>query len=161
MTFAQVCGNNIVLWLIVILIYNLDGITMASILNNIQDGRDITSGLTNNSSKKISKFTAAKEYLGMLAAADNPTPAGRAASFISFVGTVTGKMHVEFEIICQRLRRRVLESVARERYGDEAVRIIRMLLDNGKMGGDQVKLSLDICYIGPDIHKLSHNSLDR
>ena len=98
--------------------------------------------------------------LGMLAAADNPTPAGRAASFISFVGTVTGKMHVEFEIICQRLRRRVLESVARERYGDEAVRIIRMLLDNGKMGGDQVKLSLDICYIGSDIHKLSHNFLD-
>ena len=133
---------------------------MASILNNIQDGRDITSGLTNNSSKKISKFTAAKEYLGMLAAADNPTPAGRAASFISFVGTVTGKMHVEFEIICQRLRRRVLESVARERYGDEAVRIIRMLLDNGKMGGDQVKLSLGICYIGSDIHKLSHNFLD-
>ena len=80
MTFAQVCGVNIVLWLIVILIYNLDGITMASILNNIQDGKDITSGLTNNSSKKISKFTAAKEYLGMLAAADNPTPAGRAAS---------------------------------------------------------------------------------
>ena len=98
--------------------------------------------------------------LGMLAAADNPTPAGRAASFISFVGTVTGKMHVEFEIICQRLRRRVLESVARERYGDEAVRIIRMLLDNGKMGGDQVKLSLGICYIGSDIHKLSHNFLD-
>lgn len=115
-----------------------DGISTSSILSNIPDSKEITSGLTFNSTKKISKSSAAREYLGMLAAADNPTPAGRAASFVSFVGSMTGKVHVEFEIICRRLRRRVLESVARERYGDEAVRIIRMLLDNGKMGGEQI-----------------------
>lgn len=86
-------------------------------------------------------MTALKEYLGIFAAADNPTPAGRAASFVSFSGMSSGKVHVEFEIVCRRLRRRVLEAVARERYGDEAVRIIRLLLVNGKMGGDQVSFA--------------------
>ena len=85
-------------------------------------------------------MSALKEYLGIFAAADNPTPSGRASSFISFGGASSGKVYVEYEIISRRLRRRVLEAVARERYGDEAVRIIRLLLDNGKMGGDQVRV---------------------
>lgn len=84
-------------------------------------------------------MSALKEYLGMLSAADNPTLAGRAASFVSFSGTSSGKVLVEYETVCRRLRKRVLEAVARERYGDEAVRIIRLLLDSGKMGGDQVR----------------------
>lgn len=80
-----------------------------------------------------------KEYLNMLAAVDNPTPAGRAGSFISMIGSSSTKVQVEFEIICRRLRRRVLEAVARERYGDEAVRIIRLLLEEGKMNAEQVR----------------------
>lgn len=84
-------------------------------------------------------MTLIKDYLGMLAAADNPTPAGRASSFVSFLGTSSGKVQVDFEIICRRLRRRALEAVARERYGDDAVRIIRLLLDTGKMNGEQVR----------------------
>ena len=79
-----------------------------------------------------------KEYLGILAATDNPTSAGRTGSFLSIVGNSSTKVHVEFEIICRRLRRRILEAVARERYGDEAVRIIRLLLEEGKMNAEQV-----------------------
>ncbi|THH10267.1 hypothetical protein EW145_g1436 [Phellinidium pouzarii] len=115
-----------------------DGVSTANIAGHISEDEDITSGLVYTSSKEGSTMTALKEYLGILAAADNPTPAGRAASFVSFSGLSSGKVHVELEIVCRRLRRRVLEAVARERYGDEAVRIIRLLLANGKMGGDQI-----------------------
>lgn len=92
---------------------------------------------------------ALKEFLGILAAVDNPTPAGRSASFVSFQGTSLGKVQVEFEIVCRRLRQRVLEAVARERYGDESVRIVRLLLDTGKMGGDQVIIfvTLFLCRV--------------
>ena len=103
-----------------------------SIASYIPEDVDITAGLAYSSSKKPSSMVALKEFLGLLAAADNPTPAGKASSFISLGGPSSGKVYVEYEIICRRLRRRVLEAVARERYGDEAVRIIRLLLENGK-----------------------------
>ncbi|KAI5124314.1 hypothetical protein M0805_008922 [Coniferiporia weirii] len=115
-----------------------DGISTSNIVGHISEDEDITVGLAFASSKKPSTMNAIKEYLGVFAAADNPTPAGRASSFVSFGGTTSGKAYIEFEIACRRLRRRVLEAVARERYGDEAVRIIRLLLENGKMGGDQI-----------------------
>lgn len=67
--------------------------------------------------------------------ADNPTPAGRAASFVSVNGS---KVQVEFEIVGRRLRRRVLETVARERHGDDGVRVVRLLLDSGKMDEKQI-----------------------
>ena len=86
------------------------------------------------------------EYIGILAGADNPTPAGRASSFLSSSGSGASKIFVEFEIICRRLRRRVLEAVARERYGDEAVRIIRLLLEHGKMSGDQVRWCITLSH---------------
>lgn len=78
-----------------------------------------------------------KEYLGLMACADNPTVAGRAMSFVSLSDN---KVYVEFGIIGRRLRRRVLEAVARERHGEDAVRIIRLLLDVGKMDEKQVRL---------------------
>lgn len=86
---------------------------------------------------------ALNEYIGILAGADNPSPAGRSSSFLSTAGSGASKVFVEFEIICRRLRRRVLEAVARERYGDEAVRIIRLLLEHGKMSGDQVRFCIE------------------
>lgn len=66
---------------------------------------------------------------------DNPTPAGRASSFISLTDN---KVYVEFGIIGNRLQRRVLEAVARERHGNDGVRIVRLLLDVGKMDEKQV-----------------------
>jgi DNA-directed RNA polymerase III subunit RPC3 len=94
---------------------------------------DLKSGIAISSSNTPSIHTLLKEFLAILACADNPTPAGRAASFVSVGGGGTGKVQVEFEIICRRLRQHVLEAVARERYGDGAVRIIRVLLTMDKM----------------------------
>lgn len=100
----------------------------------LPDDVDLASGLLTKS-KKSSNVGYIKDYLGMLACADNQTPAGRAASFISFNSS---KVQVEFEIVVRRLRRRVLEAVARERHGDSGIRILRLLLEVGKMDEKQV-----------------------
>lgn len=100
----------------------------------ISDDDDLSTGLV-SSTKKASSASLVKDYLGLMSAVDNPTPAGKAASFISLADN---KVHVEFEIVSKRLRRRVLEAVARERHGDDGVRIVRLLLDIGKMDEKQV-----------------------
>lgn len=80
-------------------------------------------------------MTLVKEYLGFLSCADNPTLAGKQSSFVSLSGA---KVQVEFEIIARRLQRQVLESAVREKHGNEGVRIVRLLLDTGKMDEKQV-----------------------
>lgn len=72
----------------------------------------------------------------MLSFADNPTAAGKANSFVSFSGS---KLYVEFETIGKRLRRRVLEAVTRERHGEDGVRVLRLLMDTGKVDEKQVR----------------------
>ena len=111
-------------------------ISVANIATQLSDEDDLSSGLV-YSSKKVSNTTCVKDYLGMLSSADNPTPAGKAATFVSFGSS---KVQVEFEIIARRLRKRVLEAVTRERHGSEGVRIVRLLLDTGKMDEKQVRL---------------------
>ena len=96
---------------------------------------DLASGLTTSSRKPLSKSQCVKEYLGILSNADNPLT-GRSASFVSFDSQ---KVFVEFEIICKRMRRNVLEAVTRERHGNEGVRIVRLLLETGKMDEKQVR----------------------
>jgi len=100
----------------------------------LEDDRALGSGLVLNT-KKPKAITLVKAYLSMLAFVDNPTPAGKASSFISLSGS---KVYVEFEIIASRLRRRVLEAVTRERHGDDGVRVLRLLLDCGKADEKQV-----------------------
>ncbi|KAI1787893.1 RNA polymerase III subunit RPC82-domain-containing protein [Ganoderma leucocontextum] len=112
-----------------------DPTSLGNIAMHLPDDVDLSAGLVLQSSKKLPAMTLLKEYLGILASADNPTPAGCSASFISMNGS---KVQVEFEIIARRLRRRVLEAVARERHGDEGVRIIRLLLDTGMMDEKQI-----------------------
>ncbi|KAI0670546.1 RNA polymerase III subunit RPC82-domain-containing protein [Trametes maxima] len=112
-----------------------DPTSFANVAMHLPDDVDLAAGLVLHSSKKLPSMTLIKEYLGILASADNPTPAGRAASFVSLSGS---KVQVEFEIIAKRLQRRVLEAVARERHGDEGVRIIRLLLDTGMMDEKQI-----------------------
>ena len=112
-----------------------DPTSVANIAMQLSDDDDLSAGLVLPTSKKPSTITLLKDYLGILAAADNPTPAGRAASFVSMNGS---KVQVEFEIVGRRLRRRVLEAITRERHGDEGVRIVRLLLDTGKMDEKQV-----------------------
>jgi DNA-directed RNA polymerase III subunit RPC3 len=101
---------------------------------NLEDDHGLKSGIVLNS-RKPKDITLVKAYLSMLAFVDNPTPAGKAASFVSFTGS---KIYVEFEIIATRLRRRVLEAVTRERHGDDGVRVLRLLLDSGKVDEKQV-----------------------
>ncbi|KAG6909829.1 hypothetical protein DXG01_015102 [Tephrocybe rancida] len=110
-----------------------DPMSVASVNLKLSE-HDLSSGLV-FPSKKVPSSACIKDYLGMLSSADNPTPAGRAGSFISYTSS---KIQVEFEIIGRRLRRRVLESVARERHGVEGVRILRLLMDTGKMDEKQV-----------------------
>jgi len=112
-----------------------DAVSLAYISQHIPDNEDLTSGLVLSSSKLPSTITLIKDYLSLLASSDNPTSAGRAASFVSFGSS---KVQVEFEIIGRRLRRRVLEAVTRERHGDEGVRVLRLLLDSGKMDEKQI-----------------------
>jgi DNA-directed RNA polymerase III subunit RPC3 len=71
----------------------------------------------------------------MLSAADNPSSEGRSASFISYSAS---KIQVEFEIIARRLRRNIVETIAREKHGPEGARIVRLLLNTGKLDEKQV-----------------------
>ncbi|KAH9966472.1 hypothetical protein BC827DRAFT_1124567 [Russula dissimulans] len=108
--------------------------TAANISTHLEDDRALKSGLVLNT-KKPKDITLVKAYLSMLAFVDNPTPAGKASSFVSFSGS---KVYVEFEIIASRLRRRALEAVTRERHGHKGVRILRLLLGSGKVDEKQV-----------------------
>ena len=121
---------------------SVDPASFASVSMHLPDEIDLSAGLVLQSSKKPPTMTLIKEYLGILASADNPTPAGRAASFVSLGGS---RVQVEFEIIAKRLQRRVLEAVARERHGDEGVRVLRLLLDVGMM--DEKQVSHTFCFV--------------
>lgn len=100
----------------------------------LSEDDDLSQGLA-SSSKNASQMSLIKDYLGIMASADNPTPAGRASSFIAVNGS---KVQVEFELVATRLRRRILEAYTRERHGDDGVRIVSLLLSTGKMDEKQV-----------------------
>ena len=107
----------------------------------IPEGTSLVNGLA-YSSKKVPMSTCVKDYLGMLSAADNPSSEGRSASFISYS---TSKIQVEFEIIARRLRRNIVETIAREKHGPEGARIVRLLLTTGKLDEKQVGTYLSNC----------------
>ena len=115
---------------------------VANIVLELLDSEELKSSLV-LSSKRATRTAYVKDYLGMLSSADNPTAGGRAASFVSFGSS---KVQVEFEIVCRRLRRRVLEAVTRERHGVAAVRILRLLLEKGKLDEKQVRATGFSCY---------------
>ncbi|KAH9001457.1 hypothetical protein EDB92DRAFT_1826755 [Lactarius akahatsu] len=111
-----------------------DPTTAANISMQLEHDHALASGLVLNT-RKPKNIVLVKAYLNMLAFVDNPTPTGRASSFVSLNGS---KVYVEFGIIASRLRRRVLEAVTRERHGDEGVRILRLLIDSGKVDEKQI-----------------------
>lgn len=113
-------------------------ISTNTLINAIPDNNELAAGMVFSSkSKKQSTSTLVKEFIGVLSAADNPTLAGHAGAFLS-TSPSAGKVQVEFEIIHRRLRRRVLEAVVREKFGDDGVRMIRILLSTGKMDDKHV-----------------------
>jgi len=120
-------------------IHDLDQVPLINIVNALPQDTDLSAGLALPSSKNPSLTTLVKEYVGILSAADNPTPAGVATAFLSSSATV-GKVQVEFDTIHRRLRRRVLEAVVRERFGEDSVRLVRILLETGKMDDKHVRM---------------------
>jgi len=128
-----------------------DPISATNIAVQLADEHDLSEGLV-TTSKKPSNTTCIKDYLGILSCADNPTPSGRAGAFVSFGSS---KVQVEFETISRRLRRRVLESVTRERHGTEGVRIIRLLLNTGKM--DEKQIAKVVMLASKDVRPLLAN----
>ncbi|KAL0947320.1 hypothetical protein HGRIS_013439 [Hohenbuehelia grisea] len=126
-----------------------DPVSIGNIAMQLPEDHGLAAGLIMSSSKKLSAVEYLKDYLGMLSAADNPTPAGRAASFVSFTSQ---KVQVECEIVCRRLRQRVLEAITREKHGDDAVRIIRLLLETGKM--DEKQISKIVMMAPKDVRPL-------
>ncbi|KAJ7197221.1 hypothetical protein GGX14DRAFT_668649, partial [Mycena pura] len=123
-------------------------VSISSITLSLADEENLASGLVLKT-KKPTNSACIQEYLGILASADNPTPAGRAAAFISLAAS---KAQVEFETVCKRIRRRVLESVTRERHGLEGLRILRLLLDMGKM--DEKQISKVVMIPGPHVRNI-------
>ncbi|KAI0086297.1 RNA polymerase III subunit RPC82-domain-containing protein [Irpex rosettiformis] len=111
-----------------------DPTSLANVSMSLSEDDDLSGGLA-TSSKHPSQMSLLKDYCAILAAADNPSHAGKAGSFLSVNGS---KLQVEFEIIATRLRRRILEAITRERHGDEGVRIVCLLLSTGKMDEKQI-----------------------
>lgn len=136
-----------------------DSISISNIilhLNSPDDEDTLTSGLVGSGSKKPSPAACVKEYLGMLSSADNPTASGRETAFISFTSKSGGgggsKIQVDFDLVARRLRRRLLEDVAREKHGTEGVRIVRLLLSSGKM--DEKAISKTVMMAAKDVRPL-------
>lgn len=113
-----------------------DPTSLAAIAEMLPDDVSaLKAGLVQPSGVRATTMTLIKDYLGLLSATDNPSPSGRAGAFVSFGGS---KVQVEFEIIARRMRQRVMEAYTRERYGDEGVRVIRLLLSMGKIDEKQI-----------------------
>jgi len=123
------------------LIATPDPASVNNISAHIPEDEDLSRGLYYPSKRKPSRLELLKEYLGMLASADNPSLSGKAASFVSLSGS---KVQVEFDIIHRRLQLQALETACRDRHGNEGVRVVRLLLETGKMDEKQVKGSFPV-----------------
>ncbi|KAH7877894.1 RNA polymerase III subunit RPC82 helix-turn-helix domain-containing protein [Lentinula edodes] len=132
-------------------------------LSSEEDEETLTSGLIQSSSRTMSSGSCIKEYLGILSSADNPTPAGRAGAFLelSSKGGGSGKVQMLFDVVARRLRRQVLEGVARERHGSEGVRVVRLLMDTGKLDEKQISkhVMMPLKDVRPLLSALSASSL--
>ncbi|KAF8630401.1 hypothetical protein AX15_002954 [Amanita polypyramis BW_CC] len=125
-------------------------VSISNIVMRLNDEDDLASGLVLSANgRKPSATACVKDYLGLLSSSDNPSAAGRAAAFTSFLDS---RVQVEFEVICRRLRRRVLEAVTFEKHGSAGVRIVRLLLETGKM--DEKQISKIVMMASKDVRPL-------
>ncbi|KAF8201717.1 RNA polymerase III subunit RPC82-domain-containing protein [Pholiota molesta] len=122
--------------------------SIANIAMKVPEDANLAAGLV-YSSKKVANITCIKDYLGMLSSADNPTPEGRASSFLSYS---TSKVQVEFEIIARRLRQGIVESVTQDKHGAEGLRILRLLAHSGKL--DEKQISKSVLMAPKDVRPL-------
>ncbi|KAL0569635.1 RNA polymerase III subunit C82 [Marasmius crinis-equi] len=129
-------------------------------LNSIDDEDTLISGLVHSSSKTPSASACIKEYIGMLASAENPTPSGRESAFLTFTSggssSHNNKIQVDFEILARRLRRRLLEDITLEKHGPPGLRIVRLLLSlptaQGKL--DEKQIAKTVMMAAKDVRPL-------
>ncbi|KAF8734231.1 RNA polymerase III subunit RPC82, partial [Rhizoctonia solani] len=101
-----------------------------------------------------------REFISILACADNPTTWGVASAFLSISGSGGGgggKVAVEFEAISRRLKRGVVEGAVRDRWGDHACRILRVLDEKGKLHEDHIA---KIAMLAPNDVRVLVNTLN-
>ncbi|KAF8599598.1 hypothetical protein BDV93DRAFT_497587 [Ceratobasidium sp. AG-I] len=101
-----------------------------------------------------------REFVSILACADNPTPWGVASAFLSISGGGGGgggKVAIELEAITRRLKRGVLEGAVRDRWGDHACRILRVLDEKGKLHEDHIA---KIAMLAPNDVRVIVNTLN-
>ena len=75
-------------------------------------------------------------FCALLAAEDNPTASGARTQILAKVKGArdsSASYAIDYEGVCRRLKGRVLDSVVRERWGDDAGRVMAVVLKNGKM----------------------------
>ncbi|KAG8738592.1 RNA polymerase III subunit C82 [Ceratobasidium sp. 414] len=104
--------------------------------------------------------SAIRELVSVLACADNPTPWGVAGAFLGTTGGGGGgggKVAIEFEAITKRLKRGVLEGAVRDRWGDHACRILRVLDEKGKLHEDHIA---KIAMLAPNDVRVLVNTLN-
>ncbi len=99
---------------------------------------ELRSGLLRATPQNSSTVSLIKEYIGHLSFADNPSAIGRDSRFVSTTGS-SGSVQVEYELICRQMRLQLLEDIVRDRHGEDAIRIFRILLDTGKMDEKHVR----------------------
>ncbi|KAG8763337.1 RNA polymerase III subunit C82, partial [Serendipita sp. 397] len=153
-----------------------ESINSHSIMQEIQEDRDLSVGLAGKNISASPMSSLLKEYIHILSGSDaswaaasngGGTNAGAGASqggmakpFLTYssssggtttVGGGTGsgssKVHVEFGGVYRRLKQAVLDGYIRERWGLLAVRVVRILLSMGKM--DEKQLA-KVAMISPD-----------
>ncbi|KAH8829625.1 hypothetical protein DL96DRAFT_1598899 [Flagelloscypha sp. PMI_526] len=125
-----------------------DATSVGKVAAALTDYDNLSSGLQ-LPTRQASNTVSVKHYLQMLGSTDNRTAAGRASSFVSYEGS---KIEVEFQIVCRRLRRRVIESFTREKYGQEGVRMLRLLYESGKL--DEKQISKIVMLPAKDVRPL-------
>lgn len=123
-----------------------DYVSIQSIIGHLPAEPSLIGLVNPNKSSKKDKSAndqtrVAQELVSVLCVTDNSSFSGRQNAFMTSGGggLPIKKVQIEYEIIGKRLRLRVFESFVRERLGgDEAVKVVRILLSMGKLNEEQV-----------------------
>ncbi|CAE6470055.1 unnamed protein product [Rhizoctonia solani] len=135
-----------------------DAIPTNQITQQIPENAHLERGLYLKASG--SETSVIREFVSVLACKDNPTPWGVASAFLSISGGGGGgggKVAIEFEAISRRLKRGVVEGAVRDRWGDHACRILRVLDEKGKLHEDHIA---KIAMLAPNDVRILVNTLN-
>lgn len=84
-----------------------------------------------------------RDYIQILTnAEDEDSPTGRASAFMAKVtggGGGEGRVTVEFEVIGKRLKLKTFEDAIKDRFGHDAIKVVRILLQMGKLDEKHVR----------------------